>query len=392
MPALIALAVAYIFSQFFRSFLAIVAGDLTRDLGMGPADLGLLSAVWFAAFALMQPAVGLALDRFGPRRTVAMMMVGAVLGSVLFGLATSRFAAMLAMALIGIGCAPVLMGTLYLFGRSYPPERFILLSSVMLGISNLGNLISATPLALAAQTFGWRTTFLVIAAIVAVVALAVAVFVRDPPRLMTPADEASGGIAGFAVILRMRGLALILPLVATSYAVVIAERGLWIGPYLETVHGLGNLERANVAFAMAIAMAIASFTYAPAERWFGGAKPTVIFGTVLTTLAFAALAFPVSTFAAASAIVAIGFFGFTYTLIMAHGRRFFPDHLLGRGVTMLNFAFIGGAAVTQAASGLLVESLLAAGFSASATYAILHGLFAALLAVSLAVYLRAPAK
>jgi predicted MFS family arabinose efflux permease len=392
MPALIALAVAYIFSQFFRSFLAIVAGDLTRDLGLGPADLGLLSAVWFAAFALAQPAVGLALDRFGPRRTVAVMMSGAILGSVLFGLATSRLEAMVAMALIGIGCAPVLMGTLYLFGRLYPPERFVLLSSVVLGISNLGNLVSATPLALAAQTFGWRVTFLVIGAIVAVVALAVAAFVRDPPRLTAPADEASRGIAGFGVILRMRGFVLILPLVATSYAVVIAERGLWIGPYLETVHGLESLDRANVAFAMAVAMTVASFAYAPAERWFGGAKRTVAFGTALTALAFAALAMPLHMLAAASAIVAIGFFGFTYTLIMAHGRRFFPDHLLGRGVTMMNFGFIGGAAVTQAASGILVESLLAAGFSASATYALLHATFAALLAVSLSVYLRAPPK
>jgi hypothetical protein len=43
----VVLLVAYLFSQFYRSFLAVVAGDLSRDLGLGAAELGDLSAIWF---------------------------------------------------------------------------------------------------------------------------------------------------------------------------------------------------------------------------------------------------------------------------------------------------------------------------------------------------------
>ena len=44
------LLLAYVLSQFFRAFLAIVAGDLTRELGLDAAQLGMASAAWFVAF------------------------------------------------------------------------------------------------------------------------------------------------------------------------------------------------------------------------------------------------------------------------------------------------------------------------------------------------------
>ena len=58
MPAFLALLFAYVLSQFYRAFLAVVASDLSRDLGLGPAELGMISAVWFVTFAFAQFPVG----------------------------------------------------------------------------------------------------------------------------------------------------------------------------------------------------------------------------------------------------------------------------------------------------------------------------------------------
>jgi sugar phosphate permease len=112
MATFLVLLLAYVLSQFFRAFLAIVAADLSRDLGLDAARLGEVSAIWFATFAVAQIPVGLALDRFGPRRTMAVFMLAAVAGAALFAVATSAGMVLLAMALIGIGCSPVLMASL----------------------------------------------------------------------------------------------------------------------------------------------------------------------------------------------------------------------------------------------------------------------------------------
>ena len=59
---------AYFFSFFYRSANAVIAPDLAREMGLDAAQLGLMTSLFFGAFALAQLPVGVALDRVGPRR------------------------------------------------------------------------------------------------------------------------------------------------------------------------------------------------------------------------------------------------------------------------------------------------------------------------------------
>ncbi len=393
MTTFLVLLFAYTLSQFFRAFLAIVAGDLSRDLGLDAADLGSASAIWFAAFALAQFPVGWSLDRFGPRRTVAGFMILAVAGAAWLALARDRLDCLAAMALIGIGCSPVLMGSLYVFGRVYRPERFALLSSLIIGLGSAGNLLGATPLALAVEAFGWRASMGAIAAITAASAALTLLALRDPPRL---ADAGPGGTdrRGLSQILGMRALWLLLPLSFLSYAVVIATRSLWIAPFFGEVHGFGVTARGHAALVMAAAMSIGALVYGPIERVLGGPKPTTLIGSLVTAAAFVALGLVGhrSAGAALGLLGIIGAAGMTYGILMAHARLFFPAALLGRGVTFMNFLFIGGAGLVQWLSGLFVEAGRAGGIAADQAFGELHLAFGFALLLATLVYVFAPAR
>ncbi|HEV2557855.1 MAG TPA: MFS transporter [Microvirga sp.] len=392
MRTFLILLFAYTLSQFFRAFLAIVAEDLSRDLGLNAADLGAVSASWFAAFALAQFPVGYALDRFGPRRTLGAFMVLAVAGAAWLAAADGFGDALLAMALIGVGCSPILMASLYVFGRVYAPERFAMLSSLMIGLGSAGNLLGATPLAWAVQALGWRGAMAGIAAITAAsLALAIAALKDPPPVERGGADAARGGLLD---ILSMRALWPILPLAALSYAVVIATRSLWIAPFFDQVHHYGLAERGNAALLMALTMSLGALAYGPIERILGGAKLTTLVGSVLTAGCFLALGLAGSDSAglALALLAAIGAAGLTYGILMAHARQFFPAHLLGRGVTFMNFLFIGGAGVLQWVSGLFVQAGRGAGTPPPEVFGALFLGFGALLAAATLIYLAAPAK
>jgi MFS family permease len=388
------LCAAYILSQFYRSFLAIVAPDLTRELGLGPAELGALSGAWFGAFALAQFPIGWALDSFGPRRTLAGAMLGAVAGAFLFA-AAGGFAVMLAaMALIGIGCGPVLMGSMFVFGRSYPPERFALMSSLILGVGALGVLAAATPLAYAVEAFGWRASMAAIGALTAVATIAVFWLIKDPPVLRRAAGEEASAWRDLVSIMALKPLWWLLPLTFVAYAVVAAERSLWIGPYLLEVHQLDPIARGNGILAMSLAMSIGAIAYGPAERLMRSPKRTVLAGSVIAGCAFLFLgAVPgLSTGATIAVLSIIGAFGMTYGILMAHARAFFPEHLLGRGITFMNFIFIAGAGIIQAVSGLAVRASSAAGVAPADGFGRLHLAFGALLLAATAIYLLAPAR
>jgi sugar phosphate permease len=158
MLGLISLAVAYVLSQFYRSFLAVLTPQLTAELGADKADLSLASGLWFITFGLMQFVVGVCLDRYGPRRTAGIILgLAGTSGAIVFTTAQSPTAIIVAMSLFGIACSPVLMSTLFIFARRFDMRQFAIMTSSFVAFGNLGNVIGASPMATAVDIFGWRT-------------------------------------------------------------------------------------------------------------------------------------------------------------------------------------------------------------------------------------------
>ena len=79
-------AFAYFLSYIFRGVNAVIFPYLERDIGITAGDLGLLTSAFFLFFAGCQPVLGVALDRYGPRRVQAVLLAVAAAGSALFGL------------------------------------------------------------------------------------------------------------------------------------------------------------------------------------------------------------------------------------------------------------------------------------------------------------------
>lgn len=387
MAGLIALSLSYILSQFFRSFLAVLTPTLSADLGMTNAQLSLASGIWFVTFALMQFAVGTWLDRYGPRRTASLLLaLGGAGGAMIFATAGTPGMIILAMALIGIGCSPLLMASLFIFARLYSPLRFAVFASWFIAVGNAGNVLGAAPLAASVEFFGWRTSMAALGAISLMVAVAIFVLVRDPEKLES--DGQSSGLKGYIDLLKMPVLWAIIPLTAVNYAPAATIRGLWAGPYLDQVYGAGSLLIGNVALAMAIAMVIGSFAYGPLDTLLRTRKWVAFGGNAASFFILVALVLvPMPPFGfAATALVAIGLFGTSYGVLMAHARAFFPAHLTGRGVTLMNFFSIGGAGLIQFATGPVFGSAYDGADPASA-YSTLFGFYALLLAIGLAIYM-----
>lgn len=380
------LVVGYVLSQFYRACLAVMTPVLSADIGASAQDLALSSGLWFLIFAAMQIPVGWALDEIGPRRTASLLLaIGGAGGAAVFALAQGPGWVHAAMLLIGVGCSPVLMASYYIFARSFPPAVFGTLAGAMIGFGSLGNLAGSLPLAWAVEAFGWRESLWVLAVVTVVVAAALFLFVKDPEKAVLSAD----GRGSLLDLLKMPALWLILPLMAANYFPAAGLRGLWAGPFFSDVFGMDATGIGQVTLLMGAAMIIGNFAYGPLDRLFGTRKWVVFVGNALGVVCLVALAmYPGSSIVTSAALVAlIGLFGSSFPLMMAHGRALFPPHLMGRGVTFLNLFGIGGVGLMQLLSGPLFDHFNEPGAPAEAAYSALFLVFAAILSLSLVVYL-----
>ena len=388
MAGLVSLTVAYLLSQFYRSFMAVLTPVLTSELGATKGDLSLASGLFFLSFALAQFGIGVALDRIGPRRTSASLLaLGGGGGAMLFASSTQPWMITVAMFLLGIGCAPVLMASLFIFARTYSPARFSVLTSWLIGLGTAGNVIGAAPLAQAADAFGWRSVMFGLGFFTLATALAVYLMVRDPERPEGQAD-ANSGLRGYIDLLKLRVLWPIIPITMINYAPALGIRGLWAGPYLTDVYGADSLTIGSVTFFMALGMVAGAFIYGPLDQLFNTRKWAGVVGNSIGVAVLILLAlWTVNDLATTKiCLVLIGVTGGAYGLLMAHARAFFPPELVGRGVTLMNFFAIGGIGLLQFGSGALVTTKAdptdpVAGFSA------LFMFYAVLLGLSIVIYL-----
>ena len=243
-----------------------------------------------------------------------------------------------------------------------------------------------SPLAAAAEYFGWRHVMLALAVVSFVTGLALMALVSDPKIEKNP--RAGVGFAGFIEALRIRKLWPIIPLVGMNYAPSVGILGLWAGPYLTDVYGADSLLIGHVTLFMAIAVVTGSFVYGPLDTIFGTRKWVAVAGNTGSVLVVAFLAlFPESGIARVTvSLVLIGLFGASYALIMAHARAYLPSHLTGRGMALLNFFSMGTVGVMQFLTGAVATAATVPGKPVVA-YSALFGFYALTLGIAVAIYL-----
>ncbi len=375
------LALSYVLSQFFRAFLAVLTTPLGDELGIGPDVLATASGYWFLVFAAMQIPVGWALDTLGPRRTAGwLFLAGGGGGAALFALAQSATHIHIAMGLIGMGCAPVLMASFYIFAREFDGARFATLAALMIGIGTIGNLISSYPLALAVETIGWRNAMWGLAGLSSLVALGVLATVRDPAKIT---DNPGGS---FLDVLRIPALWLLFPIMFVNYTPVAAIRGMWISPYLRDVFDMPLTQVGLGILVMSLAMIVGTLTYGPLDRLLGTRKWVVVGGNGMTLALLFVLIWQVDggAWTSVALMAGIGFFGATFPVIIAHARSFVPPHLVGRGVTLMNLFGIGGVGVMQFASSKIYG--MTSGANTTTPYIAIFSFFAAALLAGVLIY------
>src|SRR5690606_25915127 len=92
-------------SLFLRASLGVIAPDMSRELGLTPAELSIVTGSMFVVVAAMQIPTGILLDRFGGRRTMPVALVFTVAGLAWFSVAETGSGLAWARALMGLGTA-----------------------------------------------------------------------------------------------------------------------------------------------------------------------------------------------------------------------------------------------------------------------------------------------
>ena len=389
------LCFAFLISQFYRASIGVLTPALMKDFVLSANLLGILGGVYFLVFAVAQIPCGILLDRYGPRRVNSLLFSLVALGATIFAFAQTPAQLIVGRSIIGLGCATCLMGTLVIFSRWLPAERFPFMVAIASGVGGSGALVATMPLAWAEDWLGWRGAILFMAAVTSLIAYLIWLVVRDYPtgaNSIPVGSETLRQAAGrIGKIAQNRQLHFLLPLNTVAYGATMVLLGLWGTPYFRDVHGTTTLEASRLLMGMASGLIAGGFLFAWLAPMLCSLKNMVLFGSLSSGFMFLVIAFlPPSNPPLLMAIVCSqGVLSGYGVLIISHVRTLMPQHMMGRGLTLANLFGFGGVGCMQVLSGWVMSQYNTTGGAYPTTaYAVLFTTVGCLVLASSLVYFK----
>jgi len=335
-------AAGYFLSYFFRNVNAVISKDLAAEFSLTPSDLGFLTSMYLLAFAAFQLPLGVLLDRYGPRRVVAVLLCIAAAGALIFALARDFTMLSIGRALIGLGVSAGLMGAIKAFTLWFPLSRLATLNGLYLAAGGIGAISATAPAEALLGAYGWRALFIVLFAASVGAALLVFFFVPEkqlPGEGQTLRQQVAGFGSIFASVPFWR---IALPL-TVCHAGYLTLQGLWLGPWLYDVAGETRQGVANYLFATALAyMAGSIFFGVGADRLAHRVSRMTMFklGLCISVAMFILLAARVQT-GLWLILMVFGFTSISAALAYALLTPLFAPELTGRLSTASNMMMFG---------------------------------------------------
>ncbi len=170
-----------------------VAGVEALDrFGVDASRLAVFTAVQVGVYALAQIPVGLAIDRFGARRTMVIGALVMAVGQITLALTASYPIAILARVLIGAGDASAFLSAMRLLPAWFPLKVTPLFTQLTAGLGQIGQFVSAVPFLMLLHAEGWTAAFLALGSGIALVGIAAAVAIADVPKAPAEPGENAG--------------------------------------------------------------------------------------------------------------------------------------------------------------------------------------------------------
>ncbi|GAB1533143.1 MULTISPECIES: MFS transporter [Brevibacillus] len=333
--------------------------SITEDLQLSASSTGLLLSSFFAGYALMQMPGGWLADRFGARKVLIASVVMWSIFTGLTGAAWSMASMILIRFLFGIGEGGFQPASSKIIATIFPVKERSRAMSVMLSSSAIVGLFSPILSVWMIQTMGWRTMFLAIGAIGAIIAFLFWRYIKLPQA--ESATNTTGSDQPKTSVAMLFKTPLLWSLLIAYFSIYAVNWGLvtWMPTYLSKVRGLDMISlgwlQTIPGFATLVGIYVSGYVLDKLPK--GREKIIGSFSCVVVAvlLYFMFTASSVTMFITYQAIVSL-FLSFVIILLPSVVLKNLPAAVAGTGMGIVNTGGQLAGFITPMAIGFIVEA------------------------------------
>lgn len=343
---------------------SVISQPLADSLKVNAATVGIIVGIYFYTYGLLQIPVGILVDRFGPRRPLAIAALVAGIGNFLFAHVHSVVAAEILRVFIGAGAGFSFVTVLKIVSNWFPQKYFATLTGVTNVVGMIGAIFAEGPLGLLTNDFGWRGVSVFFGALGIILAVLIFYFVHDfPPGKKTWTMRAG----------RKRNLKKIWADVKTmfssydawinaAYACLInityvGFADLWGAQYLKEYYNIGTAEAGGIISFFYVATIPGGLFFGFISDYIRRRKLPMISAALLAVIVMPLIVYVPSMPKSLMILLIflLGFAGSGNIIAYALGHDIRPPGSAGLSIGFVNTFLIGGSALFQPVIGYVLD-------------------------------------
>lgn len=351
----------YFYENFLQVSPSVMSNELMRDFSVTSQTLGLLSGVYFYSYAALQLPCGILSDYFGPKRILFIATAICAVSTIAFGLTNHFPTACIARLMIGFGSAFAAVGTMKLASNWFKPEKFALLTGMMVTIGMLGGIAGETPQALMVDHFGWRHTMTYMGSIGLVLAVIIFLIVKDRPQHASVAKHHKNEhkiSEGLSEALKNKQLWMVALYGGLIYMCTPVFCGLWGVPFLMLKLHMSKPDAANAISLVLVGWAIASPLWGIFTNYIGRRKPALYWSAIGTLISLIVIIYlPIPAGYLKIFLFTFGLFSAGFLPAFSIARDMCQEKYVATGLSFMNMMNMIGIAIAQPLIGFFLDHL-----------------------------------
>jgi MFS family permease len=326
----------FAYQFILRLFPSLMMPEIMHQFSIDATSFGFLSAMYYFGYSGMQIPIAILLDRFGPRRVVALCAIVCGISTLMFLYTNNWLVALLGRFLIGASSAAGFLGTSKAISLWFPQNLYARMVGYTFTFGLLGALYGGRPVNFMIEQLGWQKVLLTIAMGGAVIGAFIFLFVKE--KATTKPLEKTFAWSNFAFLLKNKSL---VSLALANLLMVGSLEGfadVWGVTYLTKAYGLTQGSAAGVISFIFVGMLFGGPLLAYISEKIGSYIVIAACGCGMAGLFIAMLIFPsfFNEYLLSVLFFGVGIMCCYQVIVFSVGTELMDKKLMGITVAFLN--------------------------------------------------------
>lgn len=164
-------SIFYSYQYLVRVMPNIMMGEIFEQFNINTIHFGQFSGIYYIGYSLLHMPIGIALDRFGPKKVLPLCMMLTSIGSLPLIMAENWLYPLMGRFLIGVGSSASILGAFKIIRMGFREEHFTRMLSLSVTIGLLGAIYGGGPVAYMKENLGYENVLMLLVASGIVLAL-----------------------------------------------------------------------------------------------------------------------------------------------------------------------------------------------------------------------------